>query len=89
MCPAEQRTEAHVVVDVLVVVDVPHVGGVGSLHHDGMRVIGLEAGGHSERQDLSGALVRAARAGGSLGVESDLAGGDLLGPIAEATSCAD
>ena len=62
----EQGTEPHVVVDVVVAVDVDHVGAGRVAHDDRVRVVGLEARRHAERQDLAGPGRGGLRAGGAL-----------------------
>ena len=76
--PGEQGAEAHVVVGVLVAVDVDHRRPGGVANDDRMRVVGLEARRHAEREDLPGPVRRPLRANGALLVAIEFALADLL-----------
>ena len=64
----EQGAEAHVVVDVLVAVDVDHPRAGGVADDDRVRVVGLEARRHAEREHLARPVGGSLRAGRAFGV---------------------
>ena len=83
----EQRAEPHVVVDVLVAVDVDHPRARRVAHHDGMRVVCLEARRDAGRHHLAGPVGRRLRGACALAVHAHLTFGDLPGGRRDGLRC--
>ena len=83
----EQRAEAHVVVDVLVVVDVDHPRARRVAHDDGVRLVRLEARRDSRWHHLAGASGGRLRGARALPVEAHLTFGDRHGVGGQCVTC--